>query len=395
MSNNIGRSIHAVKYVSLYEASGYGISARRYLSGLKKSGIPLTWTPMVPGRSWGMGYEPFERERVGDPDMDSICNKQIEYDTVILHTVPEFYPFWIKREPNKKTIGYTVWETDKLPHHWSKLLNSVDQLLVPCQWNKKVFRKCGVTTPINVIPHIISDQNPTRIDTLWGIRPNDYVFYTIETWTARKAIWNTIKCYLNTFAATDPTVLVIKTSRQDFTRKFLRKFFGSTKSAVRKILNGYRQPARIKLITEELSDEDISNLHGRGDCYISLCRSEGWGLGAFDAAGYGKPVIITGWGGHLDYLPVDLAYLVNYDIISVRDKIGKSSYSGNQNWAEPRIDHASELMKHVFEKRKTAEAKGRLLQNYVRKNFCESIVTQKLISALFLNIRATGFSHYR
>ncbi len=136
------------------------------------------------------------------------------------------------------------------------------------------------------------------------------------------------------------------------------------------------------LITDELNEEDMLRLHHRGDCYVSLCRSEGWGLGAFDAAGYGNPVIITGFGGQLEYLPGDLAFLVNYKIVPVSDRIGKASYSTNQNWGEPDILHASRLMRWVFEHPTEAKAKGERLKKHVRENFSETVIIEKLISAI-------------
>ena len=44
-----------VKFISLYESSGYATAAKRYLLGLKNSGIHVTWTPMVQGTGWKLG----------------------------------------------------------------------------------------------------------------------------------------------------------------------------------------------------------------------------------------------------------------------------------------------------------------------------------------------------
>ena len=96
MNKNIDISaITGVKYISLYEVSGYGNAARSYLEAFKYSDIPLTWTPMVKGNALGLGYEPFTGNKVGDPDLDLLCNKKIKYNTVIVHTVPEYFPFWV------------------------------------------------------------------------------------------------------------------------------------------------------------------------------------------------------------------------------------------------------------------------------------------------------------
>lgn len=375
-------SVRGVKYVSVHGALGYHTAAKRYILGLKNSKIPVTWTPMLPGRTRRMGCRPLLGREIEDPELSSVCNIQIEYDTLIVHTVPEYYPIWARKEPGKRLIGYTVWETDRIPDHWTELLNTVDHVLVPTHWNKKVFESCGVTASIHVIPHIIGEAAPQDLETTWEIEPDDYVFYTIGAWTARKAIWNTIRSYLESFGAQDSTVLVIKTTNKDLTKRNFLGLLTDTARAVQRIVKDYPNPAKIRLIRDELDEEDILKLHFRGDCYVSLCRSEGWGLGAFDAAGYGRPVIMTGFGGQVEYLPPDLAFLVNYRTVPVLDRIGRVSYSKNQNWAEPDIIHASRLMRWVFEHKRQARAKGEKLKRYVRDNFGENVVIQKLIFAI-------------
>ena len=381
-----------IKYVSFHEASGYGTAAHRYLRGLKNMGIPFTWAPMIPGKAWGLGYQPLLGREIEDSELSSFCNIPLEYDVLIVHTVPEYYPIWAAREPGKRVIGMTVWETDRIPDHWSRLLNQVDHLLVPTYWNQKVFKNCGVSAPIDVIPHIISEARPKNREVPWEIDPEDYVFYTIGTWTVRKAIWNTIRSYLNTFTAQDQTVLVIKTSRKDFTQRNFLRHFKDVATTTQKILAHYPHPAKIRLITDELNEEDILKLHQRGDCYISLCRSEGWGLGSFDAAGFGNPVIITGFGGQTEYLPENLAFLVDYKMIPVVDRLGQASYSSNQNWAEPDLSLASKLMRQVFQSKRETKVKGEKLRQQIRKNFNEKVITKKLIYAITRELRSE-YSH--
>lgn len=375
-------TIKGIKYVSFHGVSGYGTAARSYLRGLRNVGIPITWTPMVPGKAWRIGYQPFLGTKIEDLELFPLCNIQIEYDTLIVHTVPEYYPMWARKEPGKRLIGYTVWETDRIPDHWPGLLNKMDHLLVPTHWNKRVFENCGVITPIDVVPHTIGETTPQECETPWEKEPDEYVFYTIGAWTARKAIWNTIRSYLKTFTAQDATVLAIKTTSKDFTQRNFPGHSRDTARAVQRIVTSYPNPAKIRLITDELDEEDMVKLHLRGDCYVSLCRSEGWGLGAFDAAGHGNPVIITGFGGQVEYLPRDLALLVNYKIVPVSDRMGKASYSKNQNWGEPDVLHASRLMRWAFEHRTEAKAKGEKLKKHVRENFSENVVIGKLISAI-------------
>lgn len=399
-----------VKYISLYGGLGYFTAAKRYMLGLIRSGMPLTWTPMVPGNSLGMNLHPLSGTAAGDPDLDFYCNRPLEYDTVIVHTPPDFYPLWRKEERGKRVIGYTVWETDQLPPHWPALLNTLDQLLVPCSWNKDVFKRCNVDVPIAVIPHILDAERPATGETTFNVEPGIFVFYTIGTWTARKGIQQTIQCYLDTFTARDPTLLLIKTTKTFYRQgvltglmrsptvkrpyHFLRRLLNiqnhftsrvDTTVPLQKMLGKYDKPARIKLITNEVSEDTIRQLHQRGDCFISLCHSEGWGLGAFDAAAMGKPVIITAYGGQMDYLDPDLAYLVDYDLVPVRNDEDPNNFRKEQKWAEPKIPAASQLMRLVYENPSAARQKAGILRTRIHERFSEEAVGKQLMSVLEKN----------
>jgi glycosyltransferase involved in cell wall biosynthesis len=376
------RAKNGIKYVSYHEASGYARAARSFVLGLHEAGIPVTWTPMVRGRKWRLGYEPHTGTAVGNPELDALCNRPIPYDTVIVHTTPEYLPHWRKAEPNKRILHYTVWETDRLPRHWFTLLNTADEIIVPCQWNRQVFQQCGVTSRIHVIPHILDSlQNGDRAD-FQELDPTLYVFYTIGTWIERKAIGDLVRCYLDTFTPWDPVLLIVKTSRWDETAPRFGQFLRSTAQTVRNILRTYAAPPRLLLIHEEISDAHLQALHHRGDCYVSLCHSEGWGLGAFEAAGAGRPVIITGYGGHLDYLNEDNAYLVDQRLAPVHVRHGRKSYSHDQQWAIPDLSHAKRLMRHVFENREEAVRKGHCLQESVRQRFNKETVIPQMIGVI-------------
>jgi glycosyltransferase involved in cell wall biosynthesis len=56
---------------------------------------------------------------------------------------------------------------------------------------------------------------------------------------------------------------------------------------------------------DELADNFIDGLHTLGHCFVSSSRSEGFGLGGFDAAAHGRPVIAVEYGRPIDYLGPD------------------------------------------------------------------------------------------
>jgi glycosyltransferase involved in cell wall biosynthesis len=393
-----------LKYISLHGALGYFAAAKRYMLGLVHAGIPLTWTPMVPGKAWGLPLQPYTGRTIGDADLDRYCNTPLDYDTVIVHTAPDLYPRWKSLEADKRLIGYTTWETDKPPRYWIPLLNKMDRLLVPSSWNREVFRSSGVFVPIDALPHIADPAAPAAPEGSVKKTAEPFVFYAIESWTARKNLEKTIHCFLKTFTARDHTRLLVKTTpflyRQNpltrlrrlrsLYRKLRRLFRVSLLTSLRPgsaeylraIESKYPAPPPIDFLTKEVSEEGIRNIHRQGDCYISLSHAEGWGLGAFDAAARGKPVIITGYGGQMDYLLPDMSYPVDYTLAPVRDDDDPRNFTPDQKWAEPSLEDASKWMRHVYEHRQEARHKGERLQRYVQDTFSEKRIIDRLIRIL-------------
>jgi glycosyltransferase involved in cell wall biosynthesis len=262
-------------------------------------------------------------------------------------------------------------------------------LMVPSHWNKTIFRQCGVTPPIWVIPYICEEPSQETISKKrWRIPTRDYLFYTINVWSERKANLKTIGAYLKAFTDKDDVTLLIKTGIRDdtkfkpgpFWRYFQSLLFDNVYRSMIPLLRKFPSPARIMLIPKFLKDKDIRFIHQRGDCYVSLCRSEGWGMGAFDAATRGKPVIMTGYGGQVDFLSPDMAYLVDFRLVPV--KTLSSSYTSNQHWAEPDVDHGAQLMRRVYENKEQASHKGTQLKAYICENFRTDKISKQLEKAL-------------
>ncbi len=387
-----------IKYFSYADRGGYGTAATAYLNGLLRAGMPLTWKPFVFGKHryvpWdpGQGTLPIEEDHrqniEADPaaNLSGVIGKQLEYDTVLMHTQPQYWPdYW---EEGKRRIGYTVWETDHIPRHWKALLNTAEQIFVPCRFNVDVFQSNGVSSPISVIPHIYRIPDEAGCEEIAAfrkqldIRDDQFIFYTINAWTARKAMWQTITAYLDTFTASDPVVLVIKTDHAG-----VRNEDGTTivptPQMIAELCAGRRQVPEIRLICRSLSLREMDLLHQVGDAYLSLTHSEGWGLGAFEAAGIGNPVIITGWGGHLDYLLPGYFGLVNYRLIPVRDRLGLRPNEIPQNWAEAQQEHAVHLMHEVVRKPADLLSISRKVRDHIRTRFSESFITDRLLKTIY------------
>ena len=109
-------------------------------------------------------------------------------------------------------IWQTVWETDRLPQHWVPLLNDVDRVIVPTEWNRAVFETSGVTTPVVAVPHVACDPVPGDGGLPLDLPADLVVFYTISRWCPRKQPRADLHAFLEAFTIDDPVAFVIKTA---------------------------------------------------------------------------------------------------------------------------------------------------------------------------------------
>jgi glycosyltransferase involved in cell wall biosynthesis len=123
-------------------------------------------------------------------------------------------------------------------------------------------------------------------------------------------------------------------------------------------------------LSSHLSYEEMDHLMADIDCYASLHRAEGMGLGMLKAAALGKPVIGTGYSGNMDFTTEDYAYPVEYQMIDVSPKAFLYGDVVGARWADANITHAAELMKKVYEERGVAKnVKGEAAKAYIQKRY--------------------------
>jgi hypothetical protein len=92
------------------------------------------------------------------------------------------------------------------------------------------------------------------------------------------------------------------------------------------------------------------------DCYVSLHRSEGFGLTMAEAMAYGKPVIATAYSGNVEFMNEGSAYLVPYRLVPIPEDWW--AYAPGAEWADPDVGVASALMRHVNEHPSEAAERG-------------------------------------
>jgi glycosyltransferase involved in cell wall biosynthesis len=412
--------VSGVRYLSHPPGSGQGDSAQEYLSGLRSAAVPVSWSPLAWGTgTWGPGHglAPITGHPAVDYQHSDICNIALECDTTIVHSTPLWNEAWECADRSERHIAYTTFEADRLPGQWVTILNKFDAVLVPSQQNLQMCQASGVTVPVTVVPHIARPHiTRPHITRPHSVRPHSaapgteliavpdgvFVFYLIGTWTSRKAVPDAIRAFLSAFTAADDVALVIKTTRED--RVALERirqgrepdpgqYSGQSWFSLARLLAGYDAPPPIRLITRDVPAAGIRQLHTRGDCFVSLARGEAWGLGAFEAGIAGNPVVVTGWGGQLDYLPSEYPFCVDYELVPTVDDEPDDwfEFAPDQRWARADIAHAGALLRDVYEHRGPAREWGRQLQQHILGNFTSDRVMPRLLRALSLGTTNAAF----
>jgi hypothetical protein len=321
-----------------------------------------------------------------DGALGHLAGRAIDYDTVVAH-VPPGDARWLAEAGERRIALQTTWESDRASHTWLPSLERYDVVLVPSTFNRDALTVAGCPTPVHVVPHVAkppAEVEPARFDRI-GDR---YLFYVIATWSTRKAMAETVTAFLDAFDASDDVALVVKTTADDqvAVARARRDVDVDTRAwvAFAQLLAGRRQVPEIQLVTGHVPQADIDALHARGDCFVSLTRSEGWGLCIADALTYGNPVVVTGWGGHVDYLGRDYPLLVDYDLApTALDPADDWFDTGSgHRWARARHDHAVDVLRWVADNPEKARATAAPLGERLLRDCSPDAVGRQLIEIL-------------
>ena len=259
-------------------------------------------------------------------------------------------------------IGYWVWELDDTPDYWKEIAKYVHEIWTPSDFVMRSVSK-NVAVPVNRIPHCINAVNPNGSANIekraeFKIPEDVYLFlfiFDFGSYIERKNPFGVIDAFKKAFSPCDKAMLFIKTYHTAFNRQ---KFY--------ELLNAIRG-YNITVSDAVLPREGIYSLMQACDCYVSLHRSEGFGLTIAEAMGMGKPVIATGYSGNMDFMNMDNSYPVNYKLTMLEENYGV--YEKGNFWAEPDMNHAADLMRAAFENKDEYKYVGIKGKNYIKNHF--------------------------
>jgi glycosyltransferase involved in cell wall biosynthesis len=289
-----------------------------------------------------------------------------ESSTATLHPVvvaavnADRFPVWSREVgaevlDGRYVIGMWAWELeDFLPHPTAFAL--VDEV-----WTLSEFARTAIQRhtqkPVRVIP--LPRPEPAAALPLdraaLGLSDGPYVLFAFD--------------YLSVFERKNPLAAV-----EAFTRAFddgagptlvLKSINGDKRRSDRERLRRACEWRTDVLLIEDYLDSDVvSSLMGEAAAYLSLHRSEGYGLTLAEAMSRGVPVIATGYSGNLDFMTAETCLLVPYTRVAVAS--GCEPYPTTLSWAEPDVGVASTYLRWVHDRPEEAAALGERGREHLR-----------------------------
>lgn len=236
------------------------------------------------------------------------------------------------------TVGMWAWEVEDFPTAWMSAFDVVDEIWMNSQYAADAVARVS-TKPVFSFPLPVAVPPAVPLDKKELGLPDRFLFlfsFDFLSIFERKNPLGVVEAFGRAFAPGEGPVLLVKSINGD--RRLLDR---------ERLRLAAADHPDIFLIDGYLPAETKDRLMATCDAYVSLHRSEGFGITMAEAMALGKPTIATGYSGNLEFMNDSNSYLVRYDPGSVPE--GCDPYPVGARWAEPDIEHAAQLMRRVYE----------------------------------------------
>jgi glycosyltransferase involved in cell wall biosynthesis len=281
----------------------------------------------------------------------------------------------------KHRIGYWAWELASLPIEWVGAYRKVDEIWAPSRFAAHAFSQ-RTRMPITVIPHPVAVPTPPAnlagLRAKFGIPADRLTFLTafdLNSYIDRKNPFAVLKSFKRAFRPSPDSPLLVVKLHGNFHRD--SRFDGLVAAIV--------EDPRIVLIDRVLSNQEIGELQWCCDAFVSLHRSEGFGLWIAECMARGKPCIVTNYSGNTDFTNSFNAMPIGFSMVPVRR--GEYPFGEGQWWADPDIEEAVRAMRKLVESSTLRERLGNAARRHILENLSPRSIGA-LISARLLRARA-------
>jgi glycosyltransferase involved in cell wall biosynthesis len=365
-SNTEGSGVNLIGYAR--GEFGIAENVRSYARALQSSQQPFVIH----------NFETGVASRQEDHSMEAHFSQSLRYDTNVFFINAdqmELARATLGRAAfhGRYNVGFWVWELEHFPMAWDLAFDLIDEVWVPTEFVRSAI-KANTGKQVFKIPKAIEFDVPADMGRdHFGLKPDEFIFlysYDFNSFASRK----------------NPEAAIAA----------FRRAFPGDRSDVRlliKSINGHRFPERhaelLQSVADEpridvrdgfLSREEMFALQNNIDCYVSLHRAEGFGLGMAECMYLGKPVIATGYSGNMEFMSQDNSCLVDYKLIPLAE--GDYPHWQGQHWAEADVGHAVQFMRRIVDDRSYARSIGEEAAASIRRTNSKAACAAALVARL-------------
>ncbi|MCF7687569.1 MAG: glycosyltransferase family 4 protein [Cephaloticoccus sp.] len=265
---------------------------------------------------------------------------------------------------DKYNIAYWAWELPEFPDSWVPACAYFDEIWCPSDFARDAIAM-KVALPVITMPHAISFARPTGdLRPRFGLPADKFLFlvlYDLNSYSERKNPGAVIAAFRQSGLAGPGAALVLKVHNVPGNEADLRALQAAVADLPRTII-----------IAETLAREEVYLLEAACDCYVSLHRSEGFGLAVAECMYLGKPVISTDWSATAEFVNTANGCPVNYTLCKLERNYGP--YGKGQTWAEADVDHAAHWMQQVATDQNLAARIGSAARATIESRFAPAVI---------------------
>lgn len=258
--------------------------------------------------------------------------------TVIIHANPPQFQLALcalGREflHDKRVVAYWAWELEAFPSIWRHALAYVDAIETPSHFVAAALQTL-THKPVSVRPHPVA--GPRRHKSAWaaGGRIRCLSIFDAGSSFERKNPEAALSAFARAFAPGEAELTFKVSNPEADAERFAR--FSKACAAT----------PGVSIITETLASDALEDLYLAHDIYLSLHRSEGFGLTILEAMRHGLHAVATGWSGNMDFMIGELAHPVPFRLTPVRAASGPCKGLAAR-WAEADVDAAARILRRL------------------------------------------------